>query len=56
MEYIAPNGIKFTSKDNEFSFDTFITIADNNIIVSVTSDVYVQFENGEYIDSYDLPF
>ena len=56
MEYIAPNGIKFTSKDKELSFEHFISVSDDNVVIEVFNDIFIQFEHNNYIDSYEIPF
>ena len=57
MEYVAPNGMKFTSNESVLSIDGYIAMGiDERTVIAVANDIFIEFKGGKYIDSFELPF
>lgn len=57
MEYVAPNGIKFTSNEGVLSLDGYMAMgSEKSTIIAVANDIFIEFKDDKYIDSFELPF
>ena len=57
MEYVAPNGMKFTSNESVLSIDGYIAMGiDERTVIAVANDIFIEFKGDKYIDSFELPF
>lgn len=52
MEYVAPNGIKFTSNEAVLSLDGYIAMgSEERTVIAIANDIFIEFKGNKYIDS-----
>lgn len=56
MVFTASNGIRFRDKDEFSIIGNFIARRNNHVSVLIGEDLVLNFENGKYEGSYEIPF
>ena len=56
MEFITSNGVRFTRKDKEFTLENYIVNREDITTVLLLDDIFIDFKNGLYMETYEIPF
>lgn len=56
MVFTASNGIRFREKDEVSIIGNFIACRDKHVSILIGEDLVLNFDNGKYEGSYEIPF